>query len=90
MSVLLLNFTKAYLNERINTNCFVDTYIELWRIERDLGLATIDDERLNLFLSSIFYIVDLYNPDSEKEEYKFNDIELYSKIYEELALYEAK
>ncbi|MPW65039.1 colicin immunity domain-containing protein [Moraxella catarrhalis] len=90
MSVLLLNFTKAYLNERINTNCFVDAYIELWRIERDLGLANIDDERLNLFLSSIFYIVDLYNPDSEKEEYKFNDIELYSKISEELALYEAK
>ncbi|RKM48345.1 colicin immunity protein, partial [Moraxella catarrhalis] len=26
----------------------------------------------------------------EKEEYKFNDIELYSKISEELALYEAK
>lgn len=58
--------------------------------QRDLGLANIDDERLNLFLSSIFYIVDLYNPDSEKEEYEFNDIELYSKISEELALYEAK
>ena len=36
MSVLLLNFTKAYLNERINTNCFVDAYIELWRIEREI------------------------------------------------------
>lgn len=85
----LLNFTKAYVAERIDTNCFVNAYIELWRIERDLGLSIMDEEKLNLFLSSIFYMVDLYNPESEKEEYEFNDAELFSKVSEELELFES-
>ncbi|STY88590.1 MULTISPECIES: colicin immunity domain-containing protein [Moraxella] len=89
MSVTLLNFTKAYVAERIDASCFVNAYIELWRIEADLGLSIMDEEKLNLFLSSIFYMVDLYNPESDKEEYEFNEAELFSKISEELVLFES-
>lgn len=88
MSITLLNFTKSYLNKRIDTNCFVNAYIELWRIERDLGLANIDEEKLNLFLSSVFYMVDLYNPENDKENYEFNDVELFEIISKELDLFE--
>ncbi len=89
MSVTLLNFTKAYAAQRIDTNCFVNAYIELWRIEADLGLSIMDEEKLNLFLSLIFYMVDLHNPKSNKEEYELNDKELFSKISEELRLFES-
>lgn len=88
MSITLLNFIKAYLNERIDTHCFVNAYIELWRIERDLGISNIDEEKLSLFLASIFYISDLYNPEYDKEEFEFNDKELFEKIYEEFELFE--
>lgn len=87
MSITLLNFTKAYLDKRIDTRSFVNAYIELWRIERDLGLSIMDEGKLNLLLSSIFYMVDLYNPDIDKDEYEFDDERLFIHISQQLALF---
>lgn len=88
MSLTLLNFTKAYLNERLDTPSFVNTYIELWRIEQDLGICHQDDKKLSLLLSSIFCLVDLYYPEDDKAEFELNDSELFAKISEELKLFE--
>lgn len=47
----------------------------------------MDEGKLNLLLSSIFYMVDLYNPDIDKDEYEFDDEMLFMHISQELALF---
>ncbi|OBX77154.1 colicin immunity domain-containing protein [Moraxella atlantae] len=90
MSLLLLEFTRTYTNEIIDASCFVEAYIQLWKIENKLGISVKDEEQLNLFLASIFYIADLYNPDSDKLDYEFNDEQLFEKVTSELLSYDKK
>lgn len=85
MSILLVEFTKSYIRGRLNTQTFVDAYMELWKIERDTFITLKDDDLLSEVLSSIFCVVDLYNPDDDKEEYEFDNNGLYKQIELELS-----
>lgn len=84
MSLLLIEFTRSFVNGRLNTTTFVDAYMELWKIERNTNLGLNDDKILSEVLSSIFCIVDLYNHDEDKEEYEFDDGELFQLIKVEI------
>lgn len=85
MSQLLLEFTKSYINERIDTHTFANGYLELWKIERDSKTPLNDSDRLSEILSSIFCIVDLYNPEQDKEEYELDSKQLCIKVQSELS-----
>lgn len=73
MSLLLTKFINSYIDGRVSTQTFVDAYIELWRIERDMGILPQDEPLLSEVLSSVFCIVDLYNPEVDRENYEFDD-----------------
>ncbi|EKT65115.1 colicin immunity domain-containing protein [Providencia burhodogranariea] len=84
MSFILLEFTKSYVQGRVKPETFSEAYIELYRIERDQNLLLKDNAELSEYLSSIFCIVDLYNPELDKEEYEFNDEDLFIQVSTEL------
>ncbi len=80
MSVVILEFAKSFIKERLSAEVFADAYIELWRIERDNHILLKDDERLSECLSSIFCLADLYNPEPDREEYELDDKQLYDQV----------
>ncbi|MDF7675801.1 colicin immunity domain-containing protein [Neisseriaceae bacterium ESL0693] len=84
MSFTILEFVKSFINERISTEVFVDAYIDLYQIERDNNLLIKDKDDVSECLSTIFCLVDLYNPNSDKEDYELNAKELSEKIKQEL------
>jgi len=85
MSQTLFEFSKSFINERIDVHTFVNGYIALWRIERDTKVLLNDSEKLSEVLSSIFCMVDLYNPAPDKEDYEFDSNQLYENIRDELS-----
>lgn len=84
MSFITLEFAKSFINGRITPHVFSEAYIELYRIERDNNLLLNDEDNLSECLSAIFCLADLYNPDSDKEEYELNDEQLIAQIAQEL------
>ncbi|ENU1227267.1 colicin immunity domain-containing protein [Providencia rettgeri] len=84
MSYMLLEFTKSYAEGRVKPETFSEAYIELYRLERDHNLLLKDNDKLSECLSSIFCIADLYNPESDKEEYELNDEDLLIQVNVEL------
>jgi len=73
MSILLLEFARSFVGERLPAGVFSEAYIELWKIERDKGILLRDAPALNECLSSIFCAADMYCADDElREEYEFN------------------
>jgi hypothetical protein len=47
---------------------FSNAYIELWRIEGDAGILQFDPRDLSECLSTIFFLADIYSPDTEALE----------------------
>ena len=45
---------------------FVERYIDAWRAERDSGVVLQDDRLTRQKLSSIFCVVDMYNPEPRR------------------------
>ena len=84
MSLIALEFAKSFVTGRITAQVFAEAYIELYRIERDNGLLLKDEDSVSECLSTIFCLADLYNPDSDKEEYELNDKQLIEQIEQEL------
>lgn len=80
MSLLILRFAKSFLNERLSAAEFVPAYMELWRLERGGGEILQDEFKLSECLSSIFCLADLYNPEADKENYEFDELELRCKV----------
>lgn len=87
MSVLLLEFAKSFLEERLPASVFSDAYLELWKIERDKGLLLEDTPALSECLSSIFCAADMYcSKDELRKDYEFNDEKLKSEVYKLLSI----
>lgn len=84
MSLITLEFARSLVNGRIAPQVFVEAYIELYRIERDNNLLIKDEDSISECLSTIFCLADLYNPDSDKDEYELDDQQLIEKIDREL------
>ncbi|PSH23701.1 hypothetical protein B7R74_02275 [Yersinia pseudotuberculosis] len=49
-------------------------------MERDQRISLKENEKLSECLSSIFCLADLYNPDSDREEYELDDKQLYDQV----------
>ena len=73
MSIVLSKFAESFVNERLTADIFADAYIELWNIERDLGLASKDSGILSQVNSTIFLMADLYNPEPDRYDYEFDE-----------------
>jgi len=80
MSFTLLGFVKSFSAGRLSANSFVESYAELWRIERDGKILQNDDRLLSECLSSIFCVVDLFNPSEDREEYELTEEQLQAQI----------
>ncbi|WP_312595093.1 colicin immunity domain-containing protein [Stutzerimonas nitrititolerans] len=81
MSLILLEFAKSFVSERLSAEVFSDAYIELWKIERDKGLLLGDASALSECLSSIFCAADMYCADDElREEYELNGDQLRNEV----------
>ncbi|QYN45817.1 colicin immunity domain-containing protein [Gilliamella sp. ESL0405] len=84
MSLTILEFTRSLVNGRITPQVFVEAYIELYQIERDNNILINDEDSISECLSSIFCLADLYNPDSDREEYELDESQLIEQIEQEL------
>lgn len=80
MSITILEFANSFVKGRVPAATFVDAFSELWKIERDGKILQNDDEQLSERLSTIFCLVDLFNPGEEKETYELNAMQLRGKI----------
>ena len=82
MSLTVLSLAKSFVMERLSADQFSDAYMEIWKFERDSNLFQKDEAKLNGCLSSIFCLADLYNPESDSEEYELDEKPLRNKISE--------
>ena len=82
MSNTLLALAKSFHNDRLTAEEFVNAYMELWKYERDNDLLTKDDMSLSECLSSIFCLVDLYDPEDDRDDYELDQVQLGDKISE--------
>jgi len=80
MSESLNMFVSSFLNGRISVEAFVESYAELWKIERDLGVFEKDSKPLSEFLSTVFCIADLFNPSEDRLSYEIEGTLLTEKI----------
>ena len=86
MSEALLIYTKNFLNGTSNEENFVDEFMRRWKIERDDGTSQVEDERLSEILSAIFCIADMFNPNSDREAYEYDEKKLRYEIEKELKI----
>ncbi len=82
MSITVLALAKSFAAERLSADEFSNSYMELWKFERDSNLLQKDEDNLNECLSSIFCLADLYNPDADREEYELDKGQLRTKVIE--------
>jgi hypothetical protein len=82
MSQTLLKFAQSFVRERLSANVFSEAYIELWKIEGDLGLLPNDRPSMSECLSTIFCLADLYYPGDNREKYELDANGLLLKVTE--------
>lgn len=80
MSITILEFVRAFVNDRLSADIFANAYMELWKIERDGGTLKNYESNVDECLSSIFCVADLYNPEIDREEYELDSIGLKNEI----------
>lgn len=77
MSSSLFEIATSFVAGKISATSFSNSYIDLWRIERDNGILQKDESRLSECLSSIFCAADMYCADDElREVYEFDEKQL--------------
>ncbi|WBW59209.1 colicin immunity domain-containing protein [Klebsiella electrica] len=80
MSQELKNYIDSFIAKNISADHFADDYMMKWKAERDNNLLGKDDENLSELLSSVFCLADMYNPDDDRDEYEFNDDQLWDEV----------
>ena len=80
MSVTILEFAKSYVQGRLTADEFANSYLELWKIERDNDFLQNDNSKLSECLSSIFCLADLYNPKPDREEYELDSEQFRAEV----------
>lgn len=80
MSQTLFNLAKEFVSGGLSAEAFVEAFADGWRAERDSGLLGQDDDAISEKLSTIFCLVDLYNPDEDREEYEYDTTRLKTEI----------
>jgi hypothetical protein len=85
MSKQLLDSVQRFLRRETPVDLFVAAYIDAWRAERDSNEILLDDPITSEKLSSFFCLVDLYNPEDDREDYEFDEDRLRAetqKVYD--------
>jgi len=80
MSESILALVKSFLNKRLSANEFANAYMELWKFERDAELLQTDSQELSECLSSVFCLADLYEPNTDREDYELSEEQLRIEI----------
>lgn len=83
MTVLAL--AKSFTEEKLSAEQFSNSYMEIWKFERDSNLLQKDDSSLSECLSTIFCLADLYNPEINRDEYELDEKQLRVKVAESIA-----
>lgn len=73
MSKRLLDSVERFLRGETPVDVFVDAYADQWRAERDSDELLADDPIASEKLSSFFCLVDLYNPDDDRDDYEYDE-----------------
>ena len=82
MSVTILALAKLFVAERLSGKEFTNSFIELWKFERDNALLQIDKDDVSECLSSVFCLADLYNPNPDRDDYELDEDQLRVEIKE--------
>jgi hypothetical protein len=80
MSGTLLSLAQQYLEGRLSPVDFASKFIEGWKFERDSDLLVKDDPVLSELLSDVFSLADNFNPDEDREDYEFNELQFFQLV----------
>ncbi|WP_414496110.1 colicin immunity domain-containing protein [Stenotrophomonas maltophilia] len=81
MSWTLMVFAQSFANERMSAQVFSESYIELWKIERDLDVLALDDAALSTCLSNIFCAADMYcGEEMDRHAYELDATQLHAAV----------
>lgn len=90
MSLDLKHYIDNFISGKIEANEFADNYMCQWKQERDSNLLGNDEDNLSELLSSTFCVADMYNPDEDRDEYEFNDVQLLNEVNKLVLVYKTK
>lgn len=89
MGILVHKFAERFAAGWISAQSFSDAYIQLWRVGRYFDLLTDDIPGLNECLSTIFCLVDMYEPgDESRADYELGDEGLRREVLDALAAFD--
>jgi len=88
MSLTLLRYAEKFLDFRVSAEVFSQTYIMLWKIERDEKIALRDNDLLSLCLSSIFTASDAFQPEEDRLNSELNADQFRKEIAHHIKRYE--
>lgn len=80
MSAQLLVLVKEFLAGERDARSFTDEYRTQWKLERDKGTLQLDSPKMSEKLSSIFCVIDMYNPDTDREDYEYDEPRMRSEL----------
>ncbi|MCU1790157.1 colicin-D [Pectobacterium polaris] len=80
MSNKLIDFARGFVESKMNADDFSDSYILMWKEERDANRLSIDGKEVDEASSSIFCLADCYNPESDRDNYEFDEVSLRKEI----------
>ena len=80
MNVTILEFARSFVNERLLADEFANAYMELWKIERDNNVLQEYEGNVDECLSSIFCVADIYNPNSDRDDYELDEDKLRAEV----------
>lgn len=80
MSKKLIEFAKSFVKSNIDAKQFAEPYIFMWQNERDSKKLGIDGEEVDEASSTIFCLADCFNPESDREDYEFDEVGLRKEV----------
>ena len=89
MSITLLRYAERFLQFRMSAEVFSETYMELWRIERDESLLDQDSAALSFCLSSIFTASDAFEPQDDRQDSELDEEQFRQEITKHIVNFEA-
>ena len=87
MSLTLLKYAEKFLDFRISAEVFSNTYILLWKIERDERITFQGSDALNLCLSSIFTASDAFEPKDDRNECELDEDQFRKEVAQHIEKY---
>ena len=87
MSLTLLKYAEKFLGFRVSAEVFSQTYIVLWKIERDEQISFQDNGALSLCLSSIFTASDSFEPEEDRLDAELNGDQFRKEVAQHVEKY---